>query len=76
MLPQMMTATQVADLLAVTTRCLEEWRARGVGPTFRRLGGVGARPLIRYAKDDVSRWLVAQDVIASQRRQAPAAVAA
>ncbi len=43
---------QVADMLGVTVRCLERWRARGEGPKFFKLVGQ-----IRYLPSDVAAWL-------------------
>lgn len=51
----------VAVLLALTTKTLEQWRWRGIGPRFLKLGR-----LVRYRRSDVDAWL-AERVCASTR---------
>lgn len=43
---------EVADLLRVDERTLANWRYRGIGPVFTKLGG-----LVRYAKPDLDAFV-------------------
>lgn len=47
------SAAELATLLGVSKRTLQEWRASGRGPKFSRLG----HSLVKYGRDDVMRWL-------------------
>lgn len=49
----LLTSQQVADLLAVELRTVEDWRARGVGPRFVRVG----RRMVRYRPADVESYV-------------------
>ena len=51
----LMTVTQVADLLQVAPRTLYNWRSAGKGPPGFRVGGQ-----LRYRRSDVETWLDAQ----------------
>ncbi len=42
--------------LDVEPRTLEDWRRRGVGPPYRRLG----RRLVRYNLHELNAWVQAQ----------------
>ena len=53
---QIMTGPQVADLLQVSPRTLEEWRQTHSGPPWRRMG----RP-VRYLRREVLGWFEALD---------------
>lgn len=48
----LMTSKEVADYLKVSEKTLENWRKRGTGPRFSRLG-----VLIRYQRVDVEQYL-------------------
>jgi hypothetical protein len=48
---QIMTQQQVADLLLVPPRTLEEWRQNRVGPPWRRVG-----KHVRYLHEEVLAW--------------------
>ena len=52
-IPEILTTDQVATLLTVSPRTVEDWRAKGNGPTYRSLNG----KQVRYLKDDVFAWL-------------------
>ena len=52
---RVLTETQVAALLGVTTRTLQRWHADRTSP-IRRLPNKDGRA-IRYAKADVQRYL-------------------
>jgi hypothetical protein len=44
---------QAAAFLNVSPRTLEDWRWRGGGPLFRKLG----QRLVRYSRDDLSAFI-------------------
>jgi hypothetical protein len=46
---------EVADLIGISTRTLQQWRMGGRGPLFRKLGRA-----VRYSASDLERWLKAQ----------------
>ena len=48
---QIMTGEQVAALLQVSPRTIEEWRQTKVGPPFRRMG-----KHVRYLRREVLAW--------------------
>lgn len=49
----LITPEQAADLLGVTPRALERWRASGDGPQFVRL----SRSTIRYRVEDLEAFV-------------------
>lgn len=48
----LLTPDEVAELLRVDERTLANWRYRGIGPVFTKLGG-----LVRYSKTDLSAFV-------------------
>ena len=48
---EIMTGQQVADLLQVSPRTLEEWRQTRTGPPYRRMGRH-----VRYLRREVLAW--------------------
>ncbi|WP_282825806.1 helix-turn-helix domain-containing protein [Gulosibacter sediminis] len=46
-----MTGEQVAELLQVSPRTIEEWRQTNSGPPFRRVGRH-----VRYLRPEVLAW--------------------
>jgi len=48
---EIMTATQVAELLQVSPRTLEDWRQTRTGPPYRRMGRH-----VRYLRGEVLCW--------------------
>jgi excisionase family DNA binding protein len=48
---QIMTGQQVAELLQVSPRTLEEWRQTRTGPPWRRMGRH-----VRYLRREVLAW--------------------
>ncbi|TFB69113.1 DNA-binding protein [Cryobacterium glaciale] len=48
---EIMTGQQVADLLQVSPRTLEEWRQTRTGPPYRRMGRH-----VRYMRREVLAW--------------------
>ncbi|MBL5973050.1 MAG: DNA-binding protein [Candidatus Leucobacter sulfamidivorax] len=49
--PLIMTGEQVAELLQVSPRTIEEWRQTNGGPPFRRVGRH-----VRYLRPEVLAW--------------------
>ena len=61
---RLLTQAEVAELLGgeISTRTLEDWRRRGLGPDFIKLSGTkrgGGR--VRYRPQAVDRWLDAHE---------------
>lgn len=56
----LLTEVQAADLLRLSIRTLQAWRARRFGPRFVRAGRA-----IRYRRIDIVEWVEAQTVPAS-----------
>jgi excisionase family DNA binding protein len=54
--PLIMTGEQVAELLQVSPRTIEEWRQTHAGPPFRRAGRH-----VRYLRPEVLAWF--QDLV-------------
>jgi predicted DNA-binding transcriptional regulator AlpA len=48
---KLLTEIQAADLLRMSSRTLQSWRGKGVGPPFIRAGRA-----IRYRRSDVLSW--------------------
>jgi hypothetical protein len=51
----MLTPPQLADRFAVEETTLEDWRKKGEGPPYIKLGFARNSP-IRYRIDDVEAW--------------------
>lgn len=51
--PRLLTTHQAAKRLGVSHRTLEDWRFRGGGPQFCKVG----RRLVRYRPDDLETFL-------------------
>lgn len=47
---------EVAEMLGVAEGTLTQWRYRGQGPPFVRLGG-GRGAAVRYLRADIDAWL-------------------
>ena len=52
---EILTASQVAEILGVTTKTLAYWRSCGEGPTHFVIG----TRTVRYRRSDLDRWLAA-----------------
>jgi DNA-binding transcriptional MerR regulator len=52
-IPYLLTEKEAARRLTVSTRSLQRWRTKGVGPNFRKFGG-----LVRYTEEDLERFIV------------------
>jgi predicted DNA-binding transcriptional regulator AlpA len=55
LLDTLITPATLAECLGMTERTLSEWRVRGRGPKFIRLG-----KSVRYSPDAVDAWLLSQ----------------
>ena len=53
--PLAVNAVDAAAMLGVSLRTLANWRTRGIGPAFVRIGAVHGRTL--YRLDDLNTWL-------------------
>lgn len=54
-LASLITPSELAEALGTTERTLSEWRIRGSGPAYLRIGRS-----VRYVPLDVDSWLLAQ----------------
>lgn len=61
----------VANILNMSPRTLERWRAQGRGPHFVRLSG----RRVRYRNADVQRWIARQVRASTAAERPPAEVA-
>lgn len=55
-LPPFSTPEQLAELLAITTATLQDWRYKHTGPTPTKIG----KRAIRYRRHDILTWLATQ----------------
>ena len=55
---ELLTPEQVAELLKVHPGTLENWRVRGEGPPFVKLGSKRRSP-VRYERKAVEDWIYA-----------------
>jgi excisionase family DNA binding protein len=53
---ELLTPEEVADLLKVHLGTLENWRVRGEGPPFVKLGNKRRSP-VRYRRKDIEDWI-------------------
>jgi len=61
-LPAYLTPAETRDFLRTSTQTLANWRSRGGGPPFVRVGS-GKRAMIRYRVSDLTRWLDARTCV-------------
>jgi len=52
-MPQLLTTAEAATLLAVSTRTLEGWRSKLVGPPYKKLSD----NVVRYSAEDLEAWV-------------------
>lgn len=52
----LITELEAAKLLSVSARSLQNWRVRGGGPQFIKMGG----RIVRYRHRDISDWIDSQ----------------
>lgn len=55
---ELLAPEQVAEMLQVSTGTLENWRYRGEGPPFVKLGSKRRSP-VRYERKAVEDWIYA-----------------
>ena len=60
-----LTPEQLSDLLQVPVGVLAQWRCRGEGPKFIKLGGKH----VRYSKEALAEYLSEQERTATQPRR-------
>lgn len=53
---QLLTPQQVSDMLQISVGTLENWRFRGHGPKYLKLGGQHRSP-VRYRLQDVEDFM-------------------
>jgi len=56
-LEDMLTTRQLAEVLAVSSRTLDNWRSASRGPAYFRIEGA-----IRYRMSDVEAWIAGQRI--------------
>ncbi|MEU4014893.1 helix-turn-helix domain-containing protein [Microbacterium sp. NPDC028030] len=56
LLASLISPATLADALGTTERTLSEWRIRGYGPSYLRVGRT-----VRYRPEAVDSWLLAQE---------------
>lgn len=54
-IPRQLCGPEVARLLGVSNRTVEDWRNLGLGPPFRRIGRC-----VRYDERTLARWIAEQ----------------
>lgn len=50
-----LNSEQTANLLGIKTTTLANWRSRGIGPVYIKVGG--SRSPVLYRKSDIDEWL-------------------
>ncbi len=63
----LLTENMVAELLSVSTRTLQSWRHRGIGPDFLKIGPRG----LRYRRGDVTAWTQSRIVTSTSDQRQP-----
>ena len=58
----LLTVSELAELLKLKRGTLDRWRAGGLGPTWIEVGGQ-----FRYRREDVDTWLAERTKGASER---------
>lgn len=61
-LPQLLTQSDLAEYLQVSTNTLQNWRTMGGGPPFIKFTSSPAGS-VRYRRDDVDRWLLSRHTV-------------
>ncbi|MFF7734252.1 helix-turn-helix domain-containing protein [Streptomyces sp. NPDC007984] len=60
---ELVTPEKLAGELGVTEKTLAQWRTKGMGPLYTKLGGTGQTNHVRYRRADINAWLDAQPVM-------------
>lgn len=55
--PPLASTAEVAAMLGIPQKTLVEWRSRGIGPEYLRIGRH-----VRYRWSDVDTWLATREV--------------
>lgn len=55
-------SAEAATYLGLSPHTLEDWRRRGIGPTYRRVGS-NSRARILYLIEDLDAYLAGLDVV-------------
>lgn len=64
LLASLLSPSTLADALGTTERTLSEWRIRGYGPSYLRVGRT-----VRYVPESVDAWLLAQERTSTAEEQ-------
>ncbi|WP_432129601.1 helix-turn-helix transcriptional regulator [Streptomyces tendae] len=59
---ELVTPERLAEELGITKKTLAQWRYRGAGPRFMKLGGTAHTSPVRYRRTDIVDWLNAQEI--------------
>ncbi|WP_344069329.1 helix-turn-helix domain-containing protein [Microbacterium sediminicola] len=62
-IPRLLTQAEVADILGVSVRTVENWRERCVGPDYVRLVGS-----VRYTEQAIEAYIAQRTVSTPPRR--------
>jgi predicted DNA-binding transcriptional regulator AlpA len=62
---QLLTTAEVASLLRLAKRTLEEMRIAGTGPNYIK-STLGSRGVVRYRPSDIIKWMERQSVRTEQ----------
>lgn len=54
---ELLTADAVSEILKISVGTLENWRQKGYGPAYLKLGGKRRSP-VRYRRQDVDDWII------------------
>ena len=65
--PAALTAEEAAIYLGLSRQTLANWRVRGLGPVYSRLGGTG-RPRIVYLVEDLDAFRVKGQKVCPESR--------
>ncbi len=57
----MLTPKQVAEMLGITPRTLDNWRAEKKGPPYYKVEG-----FIRYNEEEIMKWLESRKQLATR----------
>jgi predicted DNA-binding transcriptional regulator AlpA len=60
---ELMRRSDVADLLGISVRTLENWGREGQGPAFRRIGREAF-----YLRSDLDAWILSQPAFGGFQR--------
>lgn len=64
---KLLTTREVEIMLGLSPNVLSQWRYRGIGPAYIKLGCSHASP-VRYSQEAVEAWLAAHMVSTTSER--------